>query len=471
MHKTVILCCISQHVKGYSLKRILIFCLVLFVFTVSIGTAFAAPEFEGEVKPNAVMLLDATTGKVLFEQNADAGIRPASTTKIMTCIVALENSNLDDVVKVGPEGDWTGSGYSLLGTKNGEEIVMKDLLTGLMLKSGNDAAEAVAVHIAGSVEEFVKMMNKKAAVLGMTGTNFVNPHGVDTDDHIVTARDMSKLSLYAMQNEDFMNIVGTETYVMAATNKNRERTIENTNLLLRTDKENEYYEYATGIKTGSTPKAKRCVVASAEKGGTKLLCLIYGDGTTNGVNRWPLAKELFEFGFENFRTINVQSIIDSVPAVTVEVANSVDEDDVIELTASNTGEELITLETSLAEDIISNNGFDTTVEFYSGTELSAPLKEGDAVGIITFRSTLTKEVICRAQLTATRDVDILGDISLEETEETPAPTPEATQTGAPAEDETKDGFVVGIGWLWLVLAVLLLGVIIFLAISLLKNRG
>ena len=204
------------------MKRILVFCLVLLVFALSIGTAFAAPEFGGEVKPNTAMLLDATTGKVLFEQNADAGIRPASTTKIMTCILALENSSLDDVVTVGPEGDWTGSGYSLLGTKNGEEIVMKDLLTGLMMVSGNDAAEAVAVYIAGSVEEFVRMMNKKAKALGMADTNFANPHGVDNDDHIVTTRDMSKLALYAMQNEDFMKIVGTETYTMPATNKNHE---------------------------------------------------------------------------------------------------------------------------------------------------------------------------------------------------------------------------------------------------------
>ena len=115
----------------------------------------------------------------------------------------------------------------------------------------------------------------------------------------------------------------------------------------------------------------------------------------------------------------MQDIIDSIPSVTVEVANSADEDDVLELTAANTGEELVTLEKSLAEDIINNNGYDTVIEFYSGTELSAPIKEGDAVGIMTFRSTLTKEVICRAQLTATRDVDILGDISVEETNADP----------------------------------------------------
>ena len=444
--------------------------MVFLIFTLGIGTAFAALDYEGEVKPNAVMLLDATTGRVLFEKNADEVIRPASTTKIMTCIIALENSNLDDEVTIGPEGDWTGSGYSLLGTKNGEKIIMKDLLTGLMLVSGNDAAEAIAVYIAGSVEEFAKMMNKKARELGMTDSNFENPHGVDTDGHVVTARDMSKLTLYAIQNEDFMEIVGKETYVMPKTNKNPERTIENTNLLIRTDKE-QYYEFATGIKTGSTPIAQRCLVSSAKKGDTQLVCLIYGDATTEGTYRWPLAKGLFEYGFENYLTINVQNIIDAAPVENVEVTGSDEESVVMELDATNTGESMITLDKNIAEDIINNNGYDTTVEFYSGSTLSAPIKAGDPVGIMTFRSTLDKEVICTAQLTATRDIAVSGDVSVEQTDETPDPaqTPDATPV---ADDgKTSEGFVVGIGWLWLVLAVLLAGAITFLAISLLKSRS
>ena len=107
------------------MKKIVVFCLVLMIFALGISTAFASPVYEGDVTPNAVMLLDATTGQVLFEKNADEVIRPASTTKIMTCIVALENSQMDEVVTVGAEGDWTGSGYSLLGTRYGEKIVMK----------------------------------------------------------------------------------------------------------------------------------------------------------------------------------------------------------------------------------------------------------------------------------------------------------------------------------------------------------
>lgn len=453
------------------MKKIVVFCLVLMVFMVGVGTAFAAPVYEGEAKPNAVMLLDATTGQILFEQNADEVIRPASTTKIMTLIVALENSQLDDVVTVGPEGDWTGSGYSLLGTRYGEEIVMKDLLTGLMMVSGNDAAEAVAVYIAGSVEAFARLMNRKARDLGMSNSNFVNPHGVDTDEHEVTVRDMSKLTLYAMQNETFMQIVGTETYDMPETNKNRARTLQNTNQLLRSDSEDTYYENAIGIKTGSTPKAYRCLVSAAQVGDTKLLSLIFGDKTTNGVDRWPLAKDLFEFGFANYSTLNVQDIIDSMPEITVQVVGSVDDEDILKLGAINIGDKMITLEKSVAEDIINNNGINTTVEFYSGNELVAPILQGDAVGIVTYRSTINQEIICQAELTASRDVDVFGEVAIEVTQETEKPA-EPSQTSLSNEQSEKqsNSFVMGIGWLWLVLGALLIGAIVVLTISLVKSR-
>lgn len=448
------------------MKKLTSLCLILLIFVVSITTVFAAPEYEGSVKPNAVMLIDATTGTVLFEKNADEVIRPASTTKIMTCIVALENSDLDEEVKVGPEGDWTGSGYSLLGTKNGEKIIMKDLLTGLMLVSGNDAAEAIAVHVGGSVDGFVTMMNKKARELGMSNTTFKNPHGVDKDGHQVTARDMSKLALHAMQNEDFMNIVGKATYTMPQTNKNPQREVENTNHLINPELTEDYYKYTTGIKTGSTPKAFRCVVASAKKGDTELLCLIYGDETVNGVDRWPLAKELFEFGFNNYSTINVSSIIDTMPTVNAQVTNTVEENISIDLKATNTGKTFVTMPKDVAEDVM-NGGYETTIEYYTGSELTAPIKQGDSVGIVTFRSTMTKDVICCAGLTATCDVE--GVTPEQNPYETPNPVDQNEETDNATTN--NDGFIVGIGWLWLVLAALLIGIIVFLTISLMKNRG
>ncbi len=199
--------------------------------------------------------------------------------------------------------------------------------------------------------------------------------------------------------------------------------------------------------------------------------MIFGDKTKNGVDRWPLAKDLFEFGFDNYSTVNVQSIIDSMPETNVQVANSVDDEDILKLSARNIGDEMITLEKSVAQDILNNSGFDATIEFYSGSELVAPIMAGDAVGIVTYRSTINQEIISRAELTATRDVDVMGEVAIEVTQETEKPI-EPTMTPKPA-DETNDKsnrFVLGIGWLWLVLGVLLIGVIVFLAISLAKSR-
>lgn len=449
------------------MKKTTAFCLIFLILIALAGTALAAPEYQGEVSPNAVMLLDAATGKVIYEKNADEQIRPASTTKILTCIVALENSNMDDIVKVGPEGDWTGSGYSLLGTKDGEEIVMKDLLYGLMLVSGNDAAAAVAVHIGGSEEKFIEMMNDKAKEIGMTGSQFKNPHGTDTDGHYVTVRDMSKLALYAAKNEQFMDIVGTASYDMPATNKNDARTVQNTNMLLRNDEEaveGAYYEYAIGIKTGSTPKAFRCLVSAAEKDGTRLLCLVYGDETKEGVKRWPLSKSLYEYGFENFATVNVQEIIDNMQAPTIAVQNTGNEDTVIELAIRNTGEELVTLEKKVADAIAADNALESAVELYSGDKLSAPIKKDDVVGTITIKSTETGDVICQRELLASTDVAMQGELNLEVTESTPVPTEEETEKPA------SQGPVVGLGWLWIGLGVVLIVIIIALIISLVRDR-
>lgn len=449
------------------MKKTTAFCLIILILVVMAGTALAAPEYQGEVTPNAVMLLDAVTGQVLFEKNADEQIRPASTTKILTCIVALENSNMDDIVKVGPEGDWTGSGYSLLGTKDGEEIVMKDLLYGLMLVSGNDAAATVAVHIGGSEEKFVEMMNEKAQEIGMTGSQFKNPHGTDTDGHYVTARDMSKLALYAAKNEQFMDIVGTASYDMPATNKNEARTVLNTNMLLRTDEEAEegaYYEYAIGIKTGSTPKAFRCLVSAAEKDGTKLICLVYGDETEDGVKRWPLSKSLYEFGFENYKTVNVQEIIDNAEPPTIAVQNAGNEDMVIELAIRNTGDAFVTLEKQVTDAIETGNGLERTIELYSGDKLSAPIKKDDIVGTITIKSVETEDVICQGELLATRDVAMEGELNIAVTEETPAPTADSTEVPA------SQGPVVGLGWLWIGIGVVLVVIIVALIISLVRDR-
>lgn len=454
------------------MKKTAAFLLIIMILSVIAGLALAAPAYEEDVQPHAVMLLDAVTGKVLYEKNADERIRPASTTKILTCIVALENSELDEIVDIGPEGDWTGSGYSLLGTKNGEQIVMGDLLTGLMLVSGNDAAAAVAVHVGGSEEAFVRLMNKKARDIGMLDSHFENPHGTDKDGHYVTARDMSLLVRYAMQNETFMDIVGKATYDMPKTNKNSEHTVKNTNHLLRMDEEaveGAYYEYATGIKTGSTPKAMRCLVSSAEKDGMQLACLIFGDETKEGTYRWPTAKDLFEYGFDNYKTVDVYAAVERGEQPVMKVQNTSSEDDVLELNVRITGEQMVTMNRQIAQGIVEEGGVTSAVELYSGQQLNAPVNAGDVVGHITYRIAETSEVLCQGELTASRDVDVQGEIAIDVTQETPRPDQDAQpiESDVPSSGDTT--LVSGIGWLWVALGVVLLGIIVFLVISLIRG--
>ncbi len=461
---------VNRLFKGYIyLKKTAAFCLTLIIFMIFfIGSAFAAPPYDGSIESNAVMLIDSATGEVLFQKNADEQIRPASTTKIMTCILALEKSSMDEVVKIGPEGDWTGSGYSLLETKNGEEIKMKDLLYGFMLVSGNDAAAAIAVHIGGSEEGFAAMMNEKASELGMDNSHFVNAHGTDEDEHYVTARDMSKLALYAAKNEQFMDIVSTASYDMPETNKNIARTVYNTNMLLRNDEEavdGAYYEYANGIKTGSTPKAFRCLVSSAKKEGTQLICLIYGDETKDGTERWPLAKSLFEYGFENYKTVSIQQIIDNMPPQSVQVQECASDDDgMLELKINNTGSGFITMDKSAAKEILQGGaGIESTIKFYNGDVLSVPIAIGEAVGTITYKSSTTGDIAFEAELIAGRDVLGQGQLSFDNGKNQAADGGQAGDTGA------KTG-IVGLAWLWITIAVLLLVIIIFLIVSLIKGR-
>lgn len=377
---------------------------VICVLTVFLGSAAAAPVFEETVAPNAVMLIDVVTGEVLYEKNADEQIRPASTTKIMTLIVALEHVSLDETITVGPEGDWSGSGYSLLGTRNGERISMKDLLYGMMMVSGNDAASAIAVHVGGSLEGFAEMMNAKAQELGMTGSHFVNPHGADADDHYVTARDMAILTRYAMQSEAFMQISGTVSYDIEKTNRNDARTIVNTNKLLLSE-DPEYYPYATGIKTGSTPLAMRCLVSSAEKDGMKLACLVFGDETQDGLRRWPLSRSLFDFGFINFETMDLQALIDEAEPITIEVADSnenAEQGGRLTLKAMIAQAQYETLEKSVAQSLREQE-LSVSVELFRGETLSAPISEGETVGTATY-STADGQEIARAELIATRTV-------------------------------------------------------------------
>lgn len=236
---------------------------------------------ELAVSAKAAILMHADSGRVLYEKNADEHMLIASTTKIMTAIVVLEHCELDDLVEVDSRS--AGIEGSSMYLKAGESYTVEDLLYGLLLVSGNDAASALALHVADSMEEFAELMNAKAAELGMTESSFKNAHGLDEEGHYSTARDMAKLAAYCMGNEDFARIAGTVSHTVG------EQTLVNHNRLLRE------YDGCLGLKTGYTMAAGRTLVTCAERDGARYVCV-----TLNDPDDWDDHKALYDWAFANY---------------------------------------------------------------------------------------------------------------------------------------------------------------------------
>ncbi|MGG4344606.1 D-alanyl-D-alanine carboxypeptidase family protein [Paenibacillus lautus] len=235
----------------------------------------------------AAALIDVTSGRVLYSKNGDERLRIASLTKIMTAIVAIEHGKLDDRVKVSKNA-FAKEGSSLF-LKLGEEMTLENLLYGLMLRSGNDAATAIAEHVGGTEEGFVLLMNEKAAGLGLTNSHFMNPHGLDHDEHYSSANDVAKLTAYALKNPIFSEIVKTPTKKAPNPNEAWDYKWDNKNKMLR------FYEGADGVKTGYTKKAFRCLVSSATRNGQQIAAVTLNDG-----NDWNDHSKMLDYGFAHF---------------------------------------------------------------------------------------------------------------------------------------------------------------------------
>lgn len=256
---------------------------IILLMTFSASSTVKANNLNLNAK--AYILVDFDTGRILTEKNSDEKRSMASTTKIMTAIVALENGDLSSKVKVSKKS--ASIGGSSFGLVEGEEISLENMLYGLLLCSGNDAAVAISEHIAGDVEKFVKMMNEKAIQIGALNTNFENPHGLDSPYHYSTAKDLVKISYYAWQIPKFREIVSTRE--KSISEGNFKRKVYNTNKLLR------QFEAVNGIKTGYTGQAGKCLVSSAIKDKLHLISVVLGSNDHFGVSR-----ELLNFGFSNF---------------------------------------------------------------------------------------------------------------------------------------------------------------------------
>ena len=255
------------------------------------------PDEFPNINSRAAIVIDRNSNTILYGKNEKEKRKMASTTKIMTCIIVLENGNLNDIVEVSKKS--AGTGGSRLGLKTGDKITVKDLLYGLMLCSGNDAAVALAEHVGGSIEDFSKLMNDKASKLNLENTHFVTPHGLDNDEHYTTAYELALLSNYALKNKDFAQIVGTKSYTV--TINNYTKTLSNTNELLGTL--NGIY----GIKTGFTNGANRCLVTACKRGNMDIICVVLGADTKNF--RTKDSIKLIEYVFKEYEPVNLNTLI------------------------------------------------------------------------------------------------------------------------------------------------------------------
>ena len=258
-----------------------------------------------EIYSDCVLMMERSTGNILYDRNGNNKMYPASTTKILTAILVLENCDLDEMAEVTSLAlNAVPATYTTCNIRVGEKFTVKDLLYTMLIRSANDAANVLAIHVSGSITEFSELMNKKAKAIGCTDSHFTNPSGIHDEELYTSARDLALIADYAMNNETFRKIVMTPTYTLPATAicPNSDRTFVISNSLVNPNDKNYYYEYATGIKTGYTNASKDCVVASAKKDGIEFIVVVLGsDKTSNGLRQKYLdCKTLFNFAFDNY---------------------------------------------------------------------------------------------------------------------------------------------------------------------------
>ena len=424
--------------RMFFLRKIILLALV-FILLLPGATSYAAAAYENsDYDGMSYMLIEMESGTVLTQHDPDRRIYPASTTKLMTALLLMEQKGLDGETTVGTEINGLPNGSSLMNISVGEKISIKDLFYGLMLSSGNDAACTIAVYVSGSVDAFVELMNQRADELGMKSTHFTTPYGcfINQDEinsvpskmlgenHYTTATDMAKLAVAAAKCPEILEAGDTSSYILSATNEHAdERKIINSNPLIHTpdnhpEWEPYYYEYATGMKTGTVDNIRLGddtiipsygnVVASASKDGLSLIALIFDDEsekqtedtTKHCYQRWFLAADLFDYGFENYAWVDMDSYIKPV-SLTRPVAADESEAQEGSFEISSQSDALsgkVLLDSAAAQELASGAvKVEETVELKD--TLDSSVQVGDTVGTVEYR--LDGTVLSEAKLVAT----------------------------------------------------------------------
>ena len=358
-------------------KSLVIIFMLIFILHTSM--CYALTE-QPEISADAAILIDSSSEKVLYSKNENQKMYPASTTKILTAILTIENCNLNDVVTVPYEAiSSITSGYSVAALQAGEQLTVEQLLQVMLVHSANDAANVLAFHVSGSIENFAELMNNKVSELGLTNTHFTNPSGMHDENHYTTAHDLAIIMKYCMKNDTFRSLSSLKYCTIPATNKYDVRVFNTTNELLIYDNRdvssNYYYKYAIAGKTGYTTQAKNCLVSVAKKENLELICVVLSAGIyPNNVSaKFVDTKSIFDYGYNNY-TIKKLREKDAI-ATQIEIGNGTKETRNLDLLISDDLSALVT-----------QDEFDT--EFEPQIELQdnlfAPIAQGQVVGKITY---------------------------------------------------------------------------------------
>ncbi len=323
---------------------------------------------EPSLNSRAAIIYERSSGTILFGKNENEKRKMASTTKIMTAIVVIEKCNLEDIVTVSKKA--AGTGGSRLGLHTDDKVSVLNLLYGLLLCSGNDAAVALAEFVGGDVSSFADLMNSKASELSLTSTHFVTPHGLDNDNHYTTAYELALITNYALKNETFRNIVGTKNYNISINGYSK--NLSNTNELL--GNLNGVY----GVKTGFTNGANRCLVTSVKRNNMDLICVVLGADTKK--DRTKDSCKLIEYAFKNFELVNIKEKILNEFA-NWKICNS--SSFTVEKGISNNIDAILEDLPYNFLPVNCNHVNDISIYIYCNTTFKAPLSANTSIGYIT----------------------------------------------------------------------------------------
>ena len=354
------------------MKKLLItlFLLSLIFLNINYNFSLELEDDSKEPSPSAIsaILLDNRTNKVLYKKEENKKMYPASTTKILTAILVLENCNLNDVVTSSYNAIMSvPEGYSIAKIQIGEQLTVEQLLELLLVYSANDAANVLAEYVGGSTDSFVAMMNTKINELGLTDSHFTNPYGLHDENHYTTAHDLAVIMQYCLKNENFRKIAGQASCAIPATNLYGPRSFDSTNELLIPGNPY-YYKYLTTGKTGFTSPAKECLVSSAYRDDLELICVVLGSD-----NRFFDTRTIYEYGYENYSIKNIANENDVI--TNIKVSNA---------TKNTKNLDLLICEPIYA--LVKNSDFDNEIipEIILNKNISAPIEEGAILGKVKY---------------------------------------------------------------------------------------